>query len=362
MLVMTIILAVLLIIANIYLLAYYCHPDDRGFGSALICKIVVIIGMILAWAQVLMLPLDVSNSRGFGGEIRMDLFWIIIYMATAVFILFIIPSLTYYYESDPDWSCWEKVKYSFWYLFATIIVVLIILLVSYAFLSTAEIPIKTINCSIIYLQASDVSLAVTTNYTCMQAETHLLIDVSFPIYVIGLMSFISWFLFVVFGGIGLPSLPLDFIYDFCTRPKKISAKELESLKEKVEGRARKIKELANECKDMEMNSDVLKKTCMIIYLYIFIVWNGERRKYNDLMRKLRAGVQVLDKEYQLILIQKDLNDSWVCQYYFGLLLGLICLLVSMAWVIHMYLFTLLTLIIDYYTSLSFLMENLFILS
>jgi hypothetical protein len=61
--------------------------------------------MALSWAQVLMLPLDVANARGMGGGIRMDLFWIIIYIATGVFILFIIPALTYYYESDPDWSC-----------------------------------------------------------------------------------------------------------------------------------------------------------------------------------------------------------------------------------------------------------------
>ena len=200
MLVMTIILSVLLVITSIYLLAYYCHPEDRGFGSALICKIVVCMGMTLSWAQVLMLPLDVSNSRGFGGEIRMDLFWMIIYLATAVFILFIIPALTYYYESDPEWTCWEKVKYSFWYLVATIIVVLIILFVSYAFLSTAEIPIATINCSLENLQ---ISTGTTLNISnCLKEEAVLSIDVSFPIYVIGLMSFISWFLFIVFGGIG----------------------------------------------------------------------------------------------------------------------------------------------------------------
>ena len=35
-------ISVILIIGDIYLLAYFCHPDDRGFGSALICKIVVV--------------------------------------------------------------------------------------------------------------------------------------------------------------------------------------------------------------------------------------------------------------------------------------------------------------------------------
>jgi LMBR1 domain-containing protein 1 len=259
MLVMTVILAVLLLVINIYLLAYYCHPDDRGFGSALICKICVVIGMSLSWAQVLMLPLDVSNSRGFGGQIRMDLFWIIIYLATASFILFIIPALTYYYESDPEWTCWEKVKYSFWYLFATIIVVIIIFVVAYAFLSTAEIPVSTVNCSIFSMQSSTETTINTSS--CTTLASTLNIDVSFPIFIIGLMSFISWFFFILFGGIGLPALPLDFIYDFCTRPKKISAKEVTTLKEKILHRAMAIKEIASECKDLETNSDVMKKSC-----------------------------------------------------------------------------------------------------
>ncbi len=42
MIVFICLISIILIIADIYLLAYYCHPDDRGFGSALICKIVVV--------------------------------------------------------------------------------------------------------------------------------------------------------------------------------------------------------------------------------------------------------------------------------------------------------------------------------
>ena len=42
MIVFICLISVVLIVTNIYLLGYYCHPDDRGFGSALICKIVVV--------------------------------------------------------------------------------------------------------------------------------------------------------------------------------------------------------------------------------------------------------------------------------------------------------------------------------
>ena len=104
LLVMVAILAVVLIITNVYLLAYYCHPDDAGFGSGFFCKLVVVIGMTLSWAQVLMLPLDVANTRGFGGGIPMDLLWQVLYISLGVFVVFIIPACTYYYETDPEWS------------------------------------------------------------------------------------------------------------------------------------------------------------------------------------------------------------------------------------------------------------------
>jgi hypothetical protein len=62
------------------------------------------LGLTLAWAQVLMLPLDVSNMTGFGGGIDMKLFWFIVYISTAIMCLIIVPSLIYYYECDENWS------------------------------------------------------------------------------------------------------------------------------------------------------------------------------------------------------------------------------------------------------------------
>lgn len=106
MIVMLSIIGVLLLIANVYLLAYYTHPDDNGKGIDLLSKIVVVIGMTLTWTTVLMFPLDVSNARSsLDVAFRMDIFWQVVYLTTAAFILIIIPSLIFYYEADPDWTC-----------------------------------------------------------------------------------------------------------------------------------------------------------------------------------------------------------------------------------------------------------------
>jgi LMBR1 domain-containing protein 1 len=50
LIIVTIILSILLFIVNFYILAVYCHPDDKGLGSHLILKLLVIIGLTLSWA------------------------------------------------------------------------------------------------------------------------------------------------------------------------------------------------------------------------------------------------------------------------------------------------------------------------
>jgi len=289
-------------VANIYLLAYYCHPDDRGFGSALICKIVVVLGMTLAWAQVLMLPLDVSNQTGFGGGIDMKLFWFIVYIATAGMVLFVIPAISLYYEADEDWSFCQKLKYSFCYLIATIIITIAILIVLYVFIGTAYIPVRTVNCSVANIQLStDTTFQTSMNtHNCITSTTEFSIQVSFPIYIIALTSFVSWFLFVLFGGIGLAALPLDLIYDFTSRPKKLSSSQVESQRKRILNDGQVLKELANEAKSLE-EAGAKERS----------IFSKDRRKYNDVMRKLRAGTHILDKQYQAVLIQNELNDQWV---------------------------------------------------
>ena len=106
MIIMLSIIAALLLVANVYLLAYYSHPDDGGFGADLISKIVMILGMTLTWTIVLMFPLDVSNARSTQDvQFNMGLMWMIIYICIAAFVLVIIPACIFYYEADSEWSC-----------------------------------------------------------------------------------------------------------------------------------------------------------------------------------------------------------------------------------------------------------------
>lgn len=63
LIIVCIIIAILMMIVNFYLLVIYSHPDDRGWGVSLYCRGLVLVGFTLSWAQVLMLPLDVANTK-----------------------------------------------------------------------------------------------------------------------------------------------------------------------------------------------------------------------------------------------------------------------------------------------------------
>jgi LMBR1 domain-containing protein 1 len=65
------------------------------------------------------------------------------------------------------------------------------------------------------------------------------------------MSFISWILFILFGGIGLPAIPLDFIYYFTSRPKFMTRDEMEAKRKTMNLDVEKLRELGAQIKELE---------------------------------------------------------------------------------------------------------------
>jgi len=59
---------------------------------------------------MLVLPLDVGNSRA-DTNVNMKIFWYIIYMASAILITIILPLALFYYETDEDKSFVSNFSY-----------------------------------------------------------------------------------------------------------------------------------------------------------------------------------------------------------------------------------------------------------
>lgn len=101
---------------------------------------------------------------------------------------------------------------------------------------------------------------------CSTEKTTLELNVSLPIYYIGVLSFLSWFFFILFGGIGLSALPMDLIQIFTSRPKEMSKEAFENLKDSVIKRANQMKSLAQSLKQMESDCPNLNKASCNKYI------------------------------------------------------------------------------------------------
>jgi len=84
-------------------------------------------------------------------------------------------------------------------------------------------------------------------------------DASFPVYIMAFFSFVGWFFFLLFGGLGLFAIPIDFINDFRYRPKKKSRKELEDTKLELQKKNQELLELAKSLKSMSKYRNLLLK-------------------------------------------------------------------------------------------------------
>lgn len=87
-------------------------------------------------------------------------------------------------------------------------IVVTLLMICFTFLNTASFPVQTVSQPYAVYPSSGF---VTTLPTQTVTMATVKITVSFPVFSMGFMAFIGWFLFVLFGGVGLSALPMDMI-------------------------------------------------------------------------------------------------------------------------------------------------------
>ena len=325
---MIVALSIMLIVTSIYLLAYYCHPDDSEFGAGTLCKVFVVVGLGIAWGQILLLPLDVSNSRGTGGGIRMDTIYTIVYISIAVFAFVILPLLTAIYESDPDDTCASRLLGTFCFFISSLIVVALAFLIFYALFHTATIPVNTQTIMIDKLEGSTTDFPKELNLGDETTkDKDMNVKVSFAVFAIGFLCFISYFLFTIFGGIGLFALPMDMIYAFCSRPQKLDKNVIDSMKKEIVETAAELKELALKVKQLE-EAGADKK----------MFFSSEKREYNELFNKLKVGYSCMTDEYELVNVQNLISGKTILEAYLNLFGGILCLLVTALWIFQIFVY------------------------
>ncbi|KAL7567147.1 hypothetical protein ACA910_009473 [Epithemia clementina (nom. ined.)] len=267
----------ILLITSIYLLVYYQHPDDHNDAYA--PKLIVMLGFCLAGWTVLMFPIDVANNEGypgcagydtrFCGGLNMTGMWNAVFWMIPIWTFILIPFATFYYESDdgmlmagtaydPNPVKRSRIGQALCYQLFVLIIVGLIFLVTYLTLSDTEIPVESYvatqsissmissqvytisgsgNFSITELQDMNSNDSKYYNSVSDNGEETITLQVSVSTFFAGLMAWLGWWLFALFGGIGLAALPLDMILAFVNRPRHLDAVEFAeaqmSLRERV---------------------------------------------------------------------------------------------------------------------------------
>ena len=330
-LIMMIIVGIVLLISNIYILLYFSHPDDRTNCVGWFLKILVIIGLTLAWFQVLLLPLDVNNIRTFGSGLNMKILWYILFISIIIYVLILFPISSSFYEADEDWNCCDKFWHSIGWFLVYIILFGGLSLVLYFTIGYTDIPVQSISCnykSFINISSTiDISSLDNLDNLCnINKDDKIELEVSFIIYAIAILSFVSWFVFSFFGGIGLAAVPLDFFYSFFTRPKSMSGRNLKKRKKFLLTELEDLKSLGNEISDMEQRG--ANRRCFL---------SGEKRRYENKKHEFTARYALAEEEYHVVnasIESRIKNNLVVLSYYCLFPFGIFSSLLTIIWLIQ----------------------------
>jgi LMBR1 domain-containing protein 1 len=183
----------------------------------------------------------------------MNLFWTIFYWMIPVWVFLLIPMSTFYYEADdgmlmvgtsigakPNSRIMEAIKYE---MFVVVIFGLIFTM-TYLFLNETAIPVREVagvnfsagptytitptgtsfTASLLApMSTQDAEVLAKNTVNPVLGTVNLSVDPS--VFYAGLMAWMGWFVFAIFGGIGMAAMPLDLILAFTDRPRHMDAVE-----------------------------------------------------------------------------------------------------------------------------------------
>ena len=109
----------------------------------------------------------------------------------------------------------------------------------------------------------------------------LTLGVTPVVYVTAMITFLGWFFFCIFGGIGLAALPLDLFSEYANRPVRIDLEEYAKQKMVLNERSVKLLEIGRK---FQADGRHQKRT------------RANRRTYN----KFKQAVYFLDKDWEKV--------------------------------------------------------------
>ena len=309
----------------------------------------------------------------------MVLFWDIFFWLIPIWVFLMIPFSTFYYEADdgmlmagtsvsPNPVRKSKILSAVGWTTGVVVFVSIVYVVAYFLGNEAQIPVNEFT-GVDLLQSltlgsdkrgvvfPNTALVNTTDneplpFTSNQMQDMNIYDAAYSVKVVdnesvsilmqvsvstffaALMAWLGWFLFSVFGGIGMASMPLDLLLIFKNRPKHMDAVEFAEAQKSVRDRCNELVDIGELIKVERLTNPEMGKVGGIgNYM------NAEIRK------KARNERQALLEFRQAVyLLEQDVDDFKACTQdydnynplrpYISLFLGICSIILSLFWIIH----------------------------
>jgi LMBR1 domain-containing protein 1 len=343
------------------------HPDDKN--QAILPKIIIIIGYFVVFMTAMVLPFDVAN-RNSDLNLSVDLLWLIALCVVVGFLILIVPFAFFWYENDgvgddlpPDvrpglMDSQFGAAFMYTLIFCAFIIVLsVILYLTPA--NKASIPIHYVVADLTdYGVLADMCtpgspspldpsmdpvdqpasfIAITCNSQvpnslgCSIAGVgfNWVISLSWLVYLFALLSFLGWWFFTIFAGVGLTTLPMDLINAFRTRPIPLPQSKFLSLSMQLAMRCDMILKQVSDMRDgsaEQVDHDAKSRR--------------QRRKFGNKSIQLEQDYWELQRDWDLLKICRDFSNSNPLWYFLQLVLGVLTLALSLAWILHICLFIL----------------------
>jgi LMBR1 domain-containing protein 1 len=312
----------------------------------------------------------------------MGALWNVVFWLIPVWTFILIPFATFYYEADdgmlmagtayaPNPIKKSRLRQALCYQLFVIAIVSIFFAVMYILLSDTKIPvvdhtgvgpsgngfgtqenvffvqpildangmIQSFNASVQMANMADSDNAWVATTVRNNSPVVLVLQVSFGTFFAGLMAWIGWFLFAIFGGIGLSAVPLDFILTYTHRPKHLDAVEYAEVQ-------LALRERVNELVDIgELVKIEREQKAQAGLTSRFGGWtlDADARKAAKDERQAILGfkqaVYLLEEDveqFQAISIAKDKYNPLIP--YIALLCGFVSIIISIFWFIHIIVF------------------------
>ncbi|RNF18324.1 LMBR1 domain-containing protein 1 [Trypanosoma conorhini] len=319
LIVILVVVALLCVGLGLYVLFYFVSEDDDGgdYGA----RAIVVLGMVVAMGVVLLLPLDVANATDptvphkYSNTLNTQLMWQIVLWILLILALVVVPFVMFFYEAfDPEKNrLGKQILQAVLYTLAVFGVFAIICGVCYSLVGVARVPVKTyVGFPQLVVDVDDVV------YNGSRGSAYEDIGVSFFTYCVGLMCFIGWIAFFFYGGVGLVSFPIDLILGFVRRTKAISGSRFAEEMAIVAAKSDALLELSLE----------LQRKCR------GSISASQRNKINI----LRNETYLLEAQQEQLIWAYTKAGGSPFVVYGRLLLGIVSCGMSLAWILHIFIY------------------------